>query len=94
MTAILIAGVIFIGGIGTISNATEADLSIPEVRTIALPIAENRDTGATIADGYIYYLGQKGAVYSAPLLILRRQSRFFNCRRETIILTMDFPLHG
>lgn len=67
MTAFLITGVIAVGGIGTISSAAEADLAIPEVRTIALPIPEDRDTGATIADGHIYYLGQEGVVYQAPL---------------------------
>lgn len=67
ISTFLIVGVIAVGGIGNISNASEADLAVPEVRTITLPIPENLDAAATIADGYIYYIGQNEVVYQAPI---------------------------
>lgn len=63
--ALLATGIIATIGVGNISSAAEADLIIPE--TITLPIPENRETAVTIADGYVYYMAEKGLVYQAPL---------------------------
>lgn len=76
---LLVTGVITVSAtftaFGNISEAGEKEQAEPpqksvdslEIRRITVPAPESRNNSATIAEGFVYYIGQKGVVYQAPL---------------------------
>lgn len=66
-TVLISTGMVAVTAFGNISEAEEAELNLLEIRKISIPTLENRDVVATIADGFVYYVGQKGVVYQASL---------------------------